>query len=157
MRTALVALALVSAVGCSRERAPVKEKDVALRPTLSDATQVDLAREIDEADRRGTWREVKQRWQGQRMTWTVTRQELLCRSASSCNVAAFPIQRPAQHGWLPALELSPMEFAKLETQCGDAEQCELTFEGTLKDLRLSPELPTNMRFSDVRVIRAHKS
>jgi hypothetical protein len=157
MRTLFITLALISAVGCSRERTPMKEKDVALHPTLSDATQADLAREIDDAERRGTWREVKQRWQGQRMTWTVTRQQILCRSASSCNVAAFPIQRPAQHGWLPALDLSPTEFAKLEAQCGNAEQCELTFEGTLADLRLSPELPTNLKFSDVRVIRAHKS
>lgn len=156
MRTALI-FALVSVLGCSRERAPVQENDVALRPQLSAATQADLAREIDDADRRGTWREVKMRWQGQRMTWTVTRQRVLCRAASACNVAAFPVQRPAQHGWLPALELTASEFAKLDAQCEGAAQCELTFEGTLRDLALSPELPTNMRFSDVRVIRAHKS
>lgn len=156
MRTVLI-VALVSVLGCSRERAPVQENDVALRPQLSAATQADLAREIDDAERRGTWREVKMRWQDQRLTWTVTRQRVLCRTPSACNVAAFPVQRPAQHGWLPTLELTPGELAKLDAQCGDAEQCELMFEGTLSDLALSPDLPTNLRFTDVRVIRAQRT
>jgi hypothetical protein len=71
------------------------------------------------------------------------------------HVAAFPIQRPAQHGWLPALELAPGELAKLDTACAGAERCELTFEGTLKELAVSAELPTSVRFGDVRVVGAH--
>lgn len=158
MRTCfVVSLLSLAAVGCTPERAPRKERDVAVRPQLSDATQTDLAREIDQAERRGTWREVKQRWQGQRMTWTVTRQRLLCQTPTACNVAAFPIQRPAQHGWLPALELTAAEFAKVEASCGTAEQCELVIEGTLSELALSAELPTSVRFADVRVISAQKS
>lgn len=91
------------------------------------------------------------------MTWTVTRQRLLCQTPDACNVAAFPIQRPAQQGWLPALEMSASEFAKVEASCGAAEQCELVIEGTLSELALSPELPTNLRFADVHVIRAQKT
>jgi hypothetical protein len=158
MRTLPIVLMLAGCVvGCSRERAPRRERDVALRPQLTDATQHDLAREIDQADRRGTWREVKTRWQGQRMTWTVTRQRVLCEAPAACNVAAFPIQRPAQHGWLPSLEMTATEFGKVETSCGTAEQCELVIEGTLSELALSPEMPTNVRFADVKVVSARKS
>lgn len=157
-RTTGLAALLLLAVGCTRsDRAPRQERDVALRPTLTDATQTDLAREIDQAERRGTWREVKQRWQGQRVTWTVTRHRQLCASSSACNVAVFPVQRPAQHGWLPALEMTTAEFAKVEAGCGTAESCELVIEGTLRELALSAELPTNVRFADVRILSARKS
>ena len=91
------------------------------------------------------------------MTWTVTRQRVLCKSPTACNVAAFPIQRPAQQGWLPALEMTATEFAKVEASCGAAEQCEMVIEGTLSELALSPEMPTNVRFADVRVVSARKS
>lgn len=157
MRTLHLALMLGCFVGCSRERAPRKERDVALKPQQLDATQHDLAREIDQADRRGTWHEVKARWQGQRVAWTVTRQRVLCTAPTACNVAAFPIQRPAQQGWLPALEMTAAEFAKVEVSCGTAEQCELVIEGTLSDLALSPEMPTNVRLADVRVVSARKT
>ncbi len=157
-RTSGLAALFLLAVGCTpSERAPRKERDVALRPKLTNATQIDLAHEIDQAERRGTWREVKQRWQGQRVTWTVTRHRSLCSSLAACNVAAFPVQRPAQHGWLPALEMTAVEFAKLEAGCGTTESCELVIEGTLSELALSPELPTNVRFADVRVVSAHES
>jgi hypothetical protein len=55
------------------------------------------------------------------------------------------------------LQLSAAEFAKIATGCASAEQCELTFEGTLRDLVLSPDQPTSVAFSNVRVIRAHSS
>lgn len=155
--TALIPMMVSIVVACTpNERAPRRDGDVAVRPVLVDASAAELAREIEQADRRGTWSEVKQRWQGQRMTWTVTRQRVLCQVASSCYVAAFPIQRPAQQGWLPKLELTAGELAKLETSCGAAEQCEVTFEGTLSDLALSAELPTSVRFADVRIVGARK-
>lgn len=157
--SARFAVALVVVAACSSEdrRAAPVARDVAERPALSSATAFDLAREIDDADRRGTWLEVKKRWQGQRLRWTVTRHRLLCSSAAACHVAALPIQRPATHGWMPQLALSAREMESVEATCGTAEPCELTFEGTLSELVLSPELPTNVRFSDVRVIRAHES
>lgn len=156
MKTHLLVL-LLAASACDSHRSKPIERDVAARPALTDATQTDLAHEVDQAERRGTWREVRQRWLGQRLTWTVTRQRALCHAASACNVAAFPIQRPAQHGWMPALELTPPEYARMTAGCGIADQCEVQFEGTLSDLVLSPDQPTSVRFSDVRILRAHST
>ncbi len=124
------------------------------KPVLAHATQQDLARELDDADRDGTWPEVRARWQGQRLHWTVTRQRSLCGSVDECHVAAFPITRPAKVGWMPALQLAPGEWAKLAAGCGDAEQCQLEIEGTLAELVVSPELPTSLKFSDVRIVDA---
>jgi hypothetical protein len=155
----LVAVVASLAVGCSRtdtRSAPI-ERDVAKRPALTATTQADLARELEQAERRGTWREVKERWEGQRLHWTVTRQRVLCSSASACNVAAFPIQRPAQVGWLPGLELSPVEYAKIEAGCGKADQCQLELDFNVRELTVSGDQPTSMRFSEVKVIAAHAS
>jgi hypothetical protein len=124
------------------------------RPALDHATQTDLARELDDADRRGTWSEVRARWQGQALRWTVTRHRVLCGSADACHVAAFPVQRPAQRGWLPGLRFAPGEYAKLETACGAAAQCQVTFEGTLGELAVSPDVPTSMRFDGVKIVSA---
>lgn len=74
-----------------------------------------------------------------------------CACCAQPHVAAFPIQRLAQHGWVPALELTADEFVKLERGCGHAEQCEVEVEGT----RLSSELPTSMKLDSVRILRAH--
>jgi hypothetical protein len=142
--------------GCGRDdaRSIPSKRDVAARPDLSDATAVELATELADADRRGTWREVRRRWEGQRLTWTVTRHRALCRDANACNVAAFPVQRPAQNGWLPGLSFAPGEFGKLASACGRSETCELTIEGTLDRLDVSPELPTSVHFTNVRVVGA---
>ena len=131
--------------------------DTAARLDLSRATQAELGAEIDQAERRGTWREVRQRWEGQRLHWTVTRHRALCFEATRCNVAAFPIQQPAPHGWLPSLSLEPGEYAKIEAACGAAPLCELEFEGTLTRLELSGEQPTSVHFDHVRVVGARKS
>ena len=156
MRTLALVLVIASFAGCGRDdtkSAPLL-RDVAARPDLSSATQTDLAREVDEAERRGTWREVRDRWLGQRLRWTVTRHKALCQSEAACNVAPFPIQRPAQHGWLPGLAFAPGEFAKLAAMCGRADRCEVELEGTLGELVLSAEQPVSMRFQNVRVVRA---
>ena len=151
----LVLLTMIA--GCSRtdhRSAPVA-RDVAKRPVLTATTQADLAHELEQADRRGTWREVKDRWQGQHLRWTVTRQRALCQSASACNVAPFPIQRPATVGWLPELELAPSEYAKILAGCGAADQCQLQIDFKVHELNVSGDMPTSMRFSDVKVIGAH--
>jgi hypothetical protein len=150
--TRIMVLVALATLGCGREEARKVVK--AAKPELSHATQADLATEIDQAERRGTWREVRQRWEGQQLHWTVTRHRALCSSASACNVAAFPVQRPAQHGWLPQLSFAPGEFDKLAQRCGDAESCELEVEGTLKTLDLSGDLPTSVHFDQVRIVAA---
>jgi hypothetical protein len=155
LRPLLVAVVVLA--GCTDRRSKPAPRDVAPRPVLAGATQHDLAKEIDDAERRGTWREVRRRWEGQVLHWTVTRQRALCRTPERCHVMPFAIQRPAQYGWLPALELSPVEHAKIETACGAAEQCQLELEGTLRELVLSGDLPTSLRFANVRVIGGRPS
>src|SRR4051794_32400595 len=81
--------------GCTPTERPTEHVDVT-PPALKNGTQQDLAREIDQAKTRGSWSDVRHRWQGQWLRWDVIRQKSLCRSAESCNVAAFPIQRPAK-------------------------------------------------------------
>ena len=148
-----IAFVLLVVAACSRsEQRKIIERDVAVKPDLSHATQTDLAAELDQAERRGTWREVRQRWEGQHLHWRVTRHAALCMSAKACNVAAFPVQRPATYGWLPELAFAPGEYAKLEATCGSAATCEIEIEGTLSRLDLSGDLPTSVHFDQVRVI-----
>src|SRR5215203_4882951 len=99
-------LPLLILVACSAEdrRSPPPAKQAA---ALMNATQADLAHELDQAAQNGTWIELRRRWQGQKLRWTVIRQRMLCASAERCNVAAFPIQRPATHGWMPELAFAP--------------------------------------------------
>ncbi len=152
-RTAIVFF-LVELCAChSRDAREVPASTRSAPKMLAHATQEDLTRDLDDADRRGTWPEVRARWQGQRLHWTVTRQRLLCRSVDACHVAAFPITRPAKVGWMPELRLAPGEWPKLEAACGDAEQCRLEIEGTLAELAVSAELPTSLKFSDVHVVQ----
>jgi hypothetical protein len=146
MRRALVLLALVACR--THHEAPASHSAPA---PLAHATQADLAHDLELADRQGTWTEVRQRWQGQSLRWTVTRYKTLCGSAEQCYVAAFPIQRPAKHGWMPKLELSATEMAKLDAKCTSA-MCDFTFEGTLAELKVSAEEPTSLRFSNVRIL-----
>jgi hypothetical protein len=154
MRT-VHSMLLIALVAChgrdERHQAPVLTPH---KPALAHSSQSDLAQELDDADRRGTWGDVRYRWQGQQLEWTVTRHRALCRDAALCHVAAFPIQRPAQRGWLPGLEFAPGEFHKLEAACGTAEQCELVIAGTLSKLEASGDMPTSVKLSNVRVVRA---
>ena len=149
--TTRIAIVLVLATACTaqHETKPVVK--------TSTASQTDLARELDEADRRGTQASVRQHWQGLALHWTVTRQRVLCLSADACHVAPFAIARPAKHGWLPALAFAPGEFDKVLAGCGTADQCQLEFEGKLAEVNISPEQPTSLKFADVRVVSAHKT
>ena len=144
---------LVAATACGKtDRAPAP----APPPALAHASQADLAREIADADRLGTWSELARRWQGQPVRWTVTRQRVLCRSADDCNVAAFPIQRPAQQGWMPQLSFAPGQFEILTARCGGQDTCEVTIDATLSKLEVSPELATSVQLSDVQIVSASR-
>lgn len=150
MRT-LTSILIVLAACKGRDHLPPAP---ATRPQLAHATQADLARELDDADRLGTWGDIRHRWQGQAIEWTVTRHRVLCASERACHVAAFPVQRPAQRGWLPGLAFAPGEFAKLDAACGAAERCELVIDGTVGKLDVSAEQPTSVQLVDVHVRRA---
>ncbi len=121
-------------------------------PMLTAATQQDLATELDLAEGRGTYSEVKRRWQGQTLTWKVTRQASLCRNPEECFVAAFPIQRPAKRGWMPQLVFAPGQYEAIAATCGDQPQCEITVEGRLEKLEVSAAMPTNVKFANVRLV-----
>lgn len=150
MRNLAVIVLLVTACGSEKELSPMPAPTT--KPVLVNATQQDLAREVDEADRRGTWSDVKRRWQGQTLRWNVTRHRALCGSAELCNVSAFPVQRPAQHGWLPELKFAAGQYAALEAHCAGTESCDVSIEGTLDQLDLSGEMPTNLRIGGVRIV-----
>ena len=149
MNRILPLMIVFAACGKGDDRTP---PPAPVRPALEHSTQRDLARELSDAERLGTWREVQHRWQGQTVRWTVTRQRLLCRSADDCNVAAFPIEQPAKQGWMPQLQFAPGQYDALSGLCGSQEQCEVTVEGTLRQLDVSPELPTNVQLSNVRIV-----
>jgi hypothetical protein len=146
MNTRIAIVLVIAACSSHRENKPVVKS--------STATQQDLARELDDAERRGTQAQVRQHWLGLSLHWTVTRQRLLCQDEHACHVAPFAVERPAKHGWLPALTFAPGEFRKIEAACGQAMQCQLEFEGKLDELVASPEMPTSLRFSDVHLVTA---
>jgi hypothetical protein len=145
-----VLLAVAASCGKGDDRNPAPSSSP--MRALEHSTAADLAREIEEADRLGTWRELQHRWQGQTVRWTVTRQRMLCQSADDCNVAAFPIQRPAKQGWMPQLRFAAGQYDALAAMCGNQEQCDAIIEGTVTQLDVSPDLPTSVQLSNVRLI-----
>lgn len=158
-RSTLLLLVLATTACRSEEQAaaPAPAPQAELPPKLASATPADLARELDDAEQRGSWNEVKRRWQGQVLRWTVTRQQVLCRTAEACNVSAFAIQRPAPVGWLPTLRFAPGQFAVLESRCAGKDVCEVTIEGKLEKLQVSGELPTNLELTGVKIVDAKAS
>ena len=150
MIRALPLLPLLVACPAEDRRMPPPPKPAPL-PELVTATQMDLARDLDAAERQGQWTEVQHRWQGQVLRWEVTRIKRLCATPEQCHVVAFPVMRPEQRGWLPQVELAPGQFAALESACRDQESCKITIEGTLAELHVSSELPTRLKFSNVTI------
>ena len=156
----LLSVAVLSSAACRSHddhRALPTAGDVAARPAadvlVSTASAADLARELDDADQHGTWKDVKQRWVGRHVKWTVTRARVLCGRADACHVSALPIVKdhPARHGWLPGLSFAPGAFDALASACGASDPCELTIVGTVSELVANPDLPQSVKLSDVVV------
>ena len=97
---------VVLTTGCTPNERPGAQQDLT-PPSFKNGTQTDLAKEIEEAHGRRTWSEVRHRWQGQWLRWNVIVHESLCRSEEACNVAAFPIQRPAKESFRSFWYCSP--------------------------------------------------
>ena len=150
MHRNIALLALLA--GCSKSTPDAAPPPPPPASKVSSATQVDLAKDVDQAMQVGTWNELRRKWQGLELTWTVTRHAALCPSAAHCNVAAMPIERPAKQGWLPALEFAPGQFDKLTGACGGAD-CEFTFTGTIDEVRGSDAEPAAIRFKDVVFVK----
>jgi len=123
-------------------------------PTGRAGSQQDLATEMDAADKTGTWQDLRHRWQGKQVTWTVTRLAPLCHDAVLCNVRPFSTVQGVHYGWMPKLELSPTEFDKLTKGCGASDPCKVTFTGVLSDFQISGDAPTSLKFSDVTIVSA---
>jgi len=151
----LPVLLVVLASACSRDdrRSPPPAPTTATLPVLAHAMQSDLRDELEAARRRDTWREVRTRWQGQHLTWKVTRYRALCGSAAACNVAAFPVERPAHQGWMPLLGFAPGEYDAIAATCGDRDPCEVTIQGTLVELDATGDRATKLRLGDVKLAR----
>ena len=152
MRRTLPLLLTFTACNADDRRSPPPQHKPA-SPSLAHATQADLAKDIDDAGRLGTWDDVKSRWQGQALRWTVYWRSALCHSATACNVAAFPVMQAAKDGWMPRLELAPDQLSALQAACHAAEPCAVTIEGTLDKLELSADNPTSVHFKNVRVVQ----
>lgn len=148
----LSSLVLLASLACSssdRSREPPPPPPPSA-PAVSPATAADLARDLDDADKRGAWTDVKQRWQGRRVRWTVTRARALCGAADACHVSALT-ERPARHGWLPGLSFAPGAFAALESACGAKDPCEIAITATVAEVVASPDKPQSVRLVGVRV------
>jgi len=145
-------LVLLALVGCSKSEPAPTVAPPAPKSQVSEAKQGELQKDIDQAMQVGTWNELRHKWQGLELTWTVTRHAVLCNSAERCNVAAFPVERPAKQGWLPALTFAPGEFDKLAGACGKAD-CDFTFRGTIDEVRGSDAEPAAIRFKDVVFVK----
>jgi hypothetical protein len=150
-RFVVLALVLAACRGEQR-RPPPAEQAAALH--VGPGTQAELARELDDAEHRNTYGEVRHKWQGQRLHWSAIRYRAMCGAEATCNVAAFPIQRPAKHGWMPKLGFSAGQYDALAAACGTRDQCDFTFEGTLVELDASGDHATKLRFADVTLVAA---
>lgn len=100
---------------------------------------------------------MKEKWQGQRLRWNVLRHRALCQTEEACNVAPFPVQRPAQYGWMPRVTLTAGELAKLETACANQDPCAITIEGTLAHLDVTGDAATKLTFTDVNIVSTRES
>lgn len=144
----------------SAESGDVTRTDTTVSGERDSRTQYDLAVDIKRAETaRGddsdlVWNEVRRDYHGKRFTWTVLYLPVLCREAARCNVAPFDrtgADKKIIQGWMPRLEMSDAEFAKLKNQCGTKARCQFRFEGTLYHLTLSPDHLTALRFNDVKI------
>lgn len=103
---------------------------------------------------------LRQRWQGKRVRWSVTRVPALCGPTEPCHVQPFASARRTEtsaHGWLPELRFAAGEREKLLVGCGDQPVCEVTVEARIDQLQVSDELPTSVRLSEVRVVAVARS
>ena len=146
MRWTWLVAAVALAAACDKRSKPAP--DVA---KLADPSQTGLAKEVDEAARRGTYLEVKRRWTGQHVSWKVTYQQAICPKAERCNVRAFPISSGsgAEQGWLPIVEFAPGQYDALVKRC-TSDPCDVTITGDL-DVSVSGELPTKVTIKHASV------
>jgi hypothetical protein len=144
-------LLMLVIAACSKEDRRSAPPEATPVVPLASATQNDLAKDILDAERRGTFTETKKKWRDQPVTWKVERREALCRSEDACNVSAFPVSQGAKMGWMPKLRFASGQYEKLVAACKGHELCDLTIAGKIDKLDLSLENPVNVTLGDVRI------
>lgn len=136
---------------------------VAAEPAPSPAprwagSQEELAAAIDQAAQSvepGANRQVRERWLGQPVRWTVWRVPQLCGAEGTCYVQPFSNARRSDtgaHGWLPEVELTARERQALLAGCGARALCQVTLEARVDELVVSDEAPTSIRLGGARVV-----
>lgn len=158
----LGSLALLS-LACRESPDLPAERRAAAAPAPSAAprwagSQEELARALDEAAQSvepSANRQVRQRWLGQQVRWTVWRVPQLCGAEGACYVQPFSSARRGdvgQHGWLPEVELPEPERQALLVGCGDRALCRVTLEARVDELVVSDDAPTSIRLGGARVV-----
>jgi hypothetical protein len=173
MKNSLVAIAsLLLLIGCSKssEQAAQLPAEPATALALEapsgalDArSQFDLAAAIrviehegDDDDRAFALADLTTSWQGERYQWTVNFLSAFCPNEEGCHVVPFDRggkDKDIVQGWSPELEISAEQWQRLSKACAAEEGlCQLTFEGTLSNFRISTQELTRLTFSDVSVL-----
>jgi hypothetical protein len=57
-------------------------------------------------------------------------------------------------GWLPRVELEPEQHARIRDACEGSSACVVTLEASVKEVRLTTELPTAVTLRAARMISA---
>lgn len=164
-RFALLLLCL-AAFACqkpSEKSEPVSTQAAPAPSVIDPRDQYALASALSDAQRskpdaqEQRYDDVRREFRGKRLSWEVRLSPALCRSREQCVVLPFDHAHQKQRivqGWLPRLELDEKSFADLGRLCSPHAACVFRFEGKLDKLIASPELPTSLSFSDVRIVNA---
>ena len=163
-------LAVVAACADADPGAAAKAKKAIAAPSES-ADQYALLADIraaqsadrDERDQR--YAEVSRGWRGRRVRWEVAVAAPLCARPDACMVMPFDHTRlteRADQGWLPRVELSAAEHARIREACTTTQPCVVALEATVREVRLTTELPTAVtlreaRMVSARALRSHES
>ena len=158
LRTILLALL---ACACSRkpgagaagtEAAPTGA-GVDPRDQVQLAHEIQMVEKSDPEAQEARYADVRRDWLGKRYRWTVSLFPPLCQSLDSCYVVPFQGAHVDEHsvqGWLPRLQLDAAGFSALAA-CRGKTACQVSFEGELSQLVLSPDSLTSLAFSNVTI------
>ena len=100
---------------------------------------------------------ARERFVGRELVWEVRYVAPLCTAPDRCVVLPFDHARLDERflqGWMPRLALSADEHRVLVDRCAPHHRCVVTVRGELSKLELSPNLPTSIELSALRILDA---
>lgn len=142
------------AAGVAPATQPAPRADVDARDQYAFVQALIAAQQADPESDPNAHARFTRDWKGRRYSWELAYLAPLCQRAESCVMAPFDHARQPtriMQGWLPRLALDEDSHAALVASCRDTSRCIVRIEGTLSTLMASPELPTSLAFSDVRI------